>query len=396
MKILIKACANGNYGDDLFVLSILNRYADSLSADDEVVLLVYQMEKYAFLQEKYNNITLKLYPMPKLWRRVVNRVIPWGSVKDNLRKNAYEKAYCDITNTTYDAFINVGGSLLARFEGEKFVLSNWIELLLTYKIVAKRKYLLNINIQENIDDSFKKECVDIINKYDDVCFRDKISYEIFKNIDNCRMAPDIVFSMNDFFKENKIMYFKGSVLGINAINFNENKRLTKSRSTYVKKYEEMLIAISKEYLKKGYDIKLFAFDDRSEERDYMYYLKRKIIESNKENEEKISVVEYTFSNVEHFIKEFSCCTRLITTRFHAAISALLLNINFYPIVYDEKISNFFKTINFTNNYSTLDNLASISEIINSLEQKPNYCYSTIEQGDKVFRELDRFIEQGKL
>lgn len=395
MKILIKACANGNYGDDLFILSILNRYADYFSSDDEVILLVYQMEKYSFLQDKYNNISVKLYPIPELWQRIVTRIMPGGKLKVSLKKKAYQKAYRDITGTTYDVFINVGGSLLAHFEGEKFILSNWLESFLAEKIVAKRKYLLNVNFQANMDESFKKECKNIISKYDDVCFRDRVSYEMFSDIKQCRMAPDMVLSMKSFFQANKNKNINSCVLGINAIDFNENKRLSKSRSGHVNNYEHMLVEVAKAYLENGYEIWLFAFDDRPEEREYIHYLKRKIIESYPASDKRIRVVEYSFSSVESFANAYSCCTRLITTRFHAVISALLLNINFYPIVYDEKISNFLKTIDFSNSYSTLENLASTAEILDSLEKKPDFCYSAIDQGDDIFLKLDQFMKKGE-
>ncbi len=49
MKILLKCCTNGNFGDDLFVISILDRYASENHGFD---ILVYEKDKYTFLEKK--------------------------------------------------------------------------------------------------------------------------------------------------------------------------------------------------------------------------------------------------------------------------------------------------------------------------------------------------------
>ena len=46
---------------------------------------------------KYNNIIVKLYPIPELWRRIATRIIPGDRLKVSLKKKAYQKVYHDIT-----------------------------------------------------------------------------------------------------------------------------------------------------------------------------------------------------------------------------------------------------------------------------------------------------------
>lgn len=50
----------------------------------------------------------------------------------------YEKIYETIFSSEYDAFINIGGSLMAYYETDTFVLGNWIEELFANKIKAKK------------------------------------------------------------------------------------------------------------------------------------------------------------------------------------------------------------------------------------------------------------------
>lgn len=387
MKILIKACANGNYGDDLFILSLLNRYAKN--TNNECVLLVYQLEKYLFLQNKYNNVIVKQYPVPNVFQRALSKILQNTTVK----KRFYEEAFSSLTSVEYDAFINVGGSLLARFDGEEFVLSNWIELLFAQRIKAKRKYLLNINILDGADESFYEECRKIFLLYDDVCFRDKISYNLFCDIQHCRYAPDMAFSLYPMFQQAGMRKNpQEKVLGINIINFNENKRLRKSRSGFIQKYEQCILDISKAFLERGYEIKLFAFDDRKEEQEYIKKIKEQIVQLNSLYSKKISMKKYSFIDIETFICEYCSCTKLLTTRFHAAISGLLADISFYPIVYDRKISNFLDSIDYSGEYSFLDNISSSSDIITSLELEHSYNKAVLLQKDDVFSVFDSFIE----
>ena len=56
MNILLKSCTNGNFGDDLFIISILDRYASENRGFD---ILVYEREKYTFLEKTAFEIKTK-------------------------------------------------------------------------------------------------------------------------------------------------------------------------------------------------------------------------------------------------------------------------------------------------------------------------------------------------
>lgn len=385
MKILIKACTNGNYGDDLFVLSLLERYAN---CHNECIVLAYQPKKYRFLSDKYDNVIIKPYPVPTLLNREIGKALQSVFIK----KRNYKKAYGQLINEQYDVFINVGGSLFAQFEDEKFVLSNWIEDFLVTNINAKKKYLLNINILSDANEKFYNECRDIISLYDDVCFRDKLSYSLFSDMNNCRFAPDMAFSLFSIFQNFRNKNdSKCDILGINLIDFKENKRMLKSRCEYIQNYEQTVLNIAKEYLEKGYIIRLFTFDDREEEKEYIKSIKDKINRLNQTFGEKIQIYEYKFLNIFEFIKCYCECSKVLTTRFHAMITALLADIDFYPIVYDKKISNFLDSIGYSGCFSLLESMVDTTQILDDLDEKHNFNRSMIEKRNAVFSESDKFI-----
>ncbi len=62
------------------------------------------------------------------------------------------------------------------------------------RLKQKKKYLLNINMGFGITTKFLNDCANIFLKYDDVCFRDEYSYNLFRGMVSCRIAPDVVLN----------------------------------------------------------------------------------------------------------------------------------------------------------------------------------------------------------
>lgn len=386
MEFLIKACANGNLGDDLFIISILERYVKHTK--NQFDILVYQVEKYKFLEEHYNNVKILKYPVPSKIKRVFVRLKKNRNQKNELQMKYYRDAYRKLLKKEYDCFINVGGSLMYEYEGEEFVISNWIEEFIIANIKAKKKYMLNINMQTLISTEFAETCTKILTQYDDVCFRDLHSYNLFKNRIRCRVAPDMVLSLQSVFADKYKDIKEEKALGINIINFYKNKRLCNQMRKYIDNYEKTIIEVATCYLKRGYQIKLFGFDDGKEERKYLQEIMRKIISQDMEYYEKVGVYSYSLPNIWKFIEEIAKCESVVTTRFHAVIICILLGKVFYPIVYEEKISNFLEYINYKGEMSMLSQIQPIEEIIRELNNKTNCIPNNLALDGDVFSILD--------
>lgn len=395
MKILLKCCTNGNFGDDLFVISILDRYASENHGFD---ILVYEKDKYTFLEKKYPNINLIEYPIPSIFYRGL-AVLQNKICKSNrIKKKMYEKIYETIFSSEYDAFINIGGSLMAHYETDTFVLGNWIEELFANKIKAKKKYLLNINMGFGITTKFLNDCANIFLKYDDVCFRDEYSYNLFRGMVSCRIAPDVVLNWaleldkSKNCKENK-------TIGINIINLAENKRMYSQRREYLSAYEKKIVDIASTYIDNGYRILLFGFDDRIADREYIGLVENLIREKNMQNRNTINIecINYCFSKYEIMLNRISECDLFVSTRFHAMVLAMAFGISVFPIAYDEKIKNFMEYIGVNDKVINIKDIGSVdaSNIefvqIGFLANKEEWPERL---RDNAFRELDKQFMKG--
>lgn len=143
--------------------------------------------------------------------------------------------------------------------------------------------------------------------------------------------------------------FKGKVTGVyddvvynlKLKNQNQNQNIigisvyNSSSIKDKKNYYFNLSYICSELVKQGYLVRLFAFDCENEN-DLIscYHIKKQVT-----NSENIKIIPYTGERNE-FLRSFSECSKIIATRFHAAILSDILNIPFIPILYSNKMENF--------------------------------------------------------
>ena len=395
MNILLKSCTNGNFGDDLFIISILDRYASENRGFD---ILVYEREKYTFLEKKYPNINLIEYPIPNIVYRGIAAFQNKTCKSNRIKKKTYEKIYETIFSREYDAFINIGGSLMACYETDTFVLGNWIEELFANKIKAKKKYHLNINMGFGITTKFLNDCVNIFLKYDDVCFRDEYSYKIFSGIVPCRIAPDVVLNWALELDKNKNCK-ANKTIGINIINLTENKRMYSQRREYINSYEKKIVDIASFYIDNNYRVLLFGFDDRLAERTYIELVEKLIREKNIQNRNNINIeyIDYSFSKYEIVLNRIRECDLFVSTRFHAMVLAMSFGIPVFPIAYDEKIKNFMEYIGANDKVINIKDIDSVDP--SNLEFAQIGFLANKEEWperlrDNAFRMLDKQLMKG--
>lgn len=395
MNILLKSCTNGNFGDDLFIISILDRYASENRGFD---ILVYEREKYTFLEKKYPNINLIEYPIPNIVYRGLAAFQNKICKSNRIKKKTYEKIYETIFSREYDAFINIGGSLMACYETDTFVLGNWIEELFANKIRAKKKYLLNINLGFGTTAKFLNDCVNIFLKYDDVCFRDEYSYKIFSGIVPCRIAPDVVLNWALELDKNKNCK-ANKTIGINIINLTENKRMYSQRREYINSYEKKIVDIASFYIDNNYRVLLFGFDDRLAERTYIELVEKLIREKNIQNRNNINIeyIDYSFSKYGIVLNRIRECDLFVSTRFHAMVLAMSFGIPVFPIAYDEKIKNFMEYIGANDKVINIKDIDSVDP--SNLEFAQIGFLANKEEWperlrDNAFRMLDKQLMKG--
>lgn len=253
-------------------------------------------------------------------------------------------------------------------------------LLNKFKNKKKKTFIIGANFGPYKNDFFAERYKEIFIEYDDICFRDNYSYNLFKKFKNVRLAPDVVFNL----KINKSIP-KEKTVGFSFIDLSKREELKEYSIKSNKKMVELVEHCSNE----GYSIKLFSFCENEGDLSIANYIKKSVGDKIKDN---IKIINYQ-GNIEEFLAEFHSCELIIGTRFHSIILALLFNQGLFPIIYSEKTLNVLRDLNMTKNFCKVKDLDSLEvksilnkAINNRLEKK-----SVLTESKKQFQELDLFL-----
>jgi colanic acid/amylovoran biosynthesis protein len=307
-RFLVSAYYAKNLGDDLFLKVLFDRYPnvqwDLLTAN----------RSYNEIFKNYKNVRI-LYSY---------RGISIGKRTFNLFYKLNE-LFMDFNK--YVGLINIGGSIFMQSPSWRFKKDEREYLLKKFKEKNKKAFVLGANFGPFIERSFLDEYMSLFPEYDDICFREQKSYEIFKDLDNVRVAPDIIFSM----KKNKKSRANSKRIGISLINLKNREGLKEYQEDYMNK----MVQIIEHQLLLGNKVDLFSFCENEGDLEIINQVKEKI---NGNYHEAINVVNY-LGNIDEFLEKFSSCDMIIGTRFHSIILALLNNQPVFPIIYSDKTRN---------------------------------------------------------
>ena len=293
MKVFLMAYARKNLGDDLFLKMILDRYP---------------MHDFYMKIRDYNHLA-DLDGYSNL--HVMN--------DDDTDEMLYNMDVCE-----YDAYIYVGGSIF--MEGGKVY--NLSEKFYDFVRRCKESNKPFCYVSCNYGPYQTQEYFDLSRKNfamaTDICFRDKYSYNLFKDIETVRYAPDLAFT----YKLNKQEKIKNSI-GISVIDLSIRNNLRDKEPKYI----EMMVKNIRQYVDQGKKVYLFSFCEHEEDERTINIL----IEKLNHNE---SVIPVRFSgDLDSFLNTYSQMEHMICARFHALILSCVARQNMYVMSYSKKIDN---------------------------------------------------------
>ena len=286
MKIYLDAFLAKNLGDDLFIDILLNRYKN------HKFYAISRGEKY----NKYPN--LKVYSNSFIFR-----------VLKKLRLVKY------VANL-YDLVVTIGGSMYMEMEGIKQ----------DFDLGKNKRYIMGVNFGPYKSESFLKEVKSMFEKAEDVCFRDKYSYNLFQSLPNTRLAADIVFSLNT--DDVKITNRKRAVISIVSCDFKVGQEKTKE-------YEEKMVELIEFLENKGYEICLMSFCKKQDDEKAVESIINKCDDATKERIEKY----YYRGDFKEALNVIGDSSLVIGSRFHANIIGMVLGKSVIPIYYSDKTKN---------------------------------------------------------
>jgi colanic acid/amylovoran biosynthesis protein len=360
-KVMIHAYANFNLGDDLFIKVLCERYPNTQ-------FTLYAPQQYKITFQNIENINI--IPNDTLIVRGINFV-----VKKLFKKNNFYQYY--ITKKK-DASVHIGGSLFMEDEKWRVLLDNQKSL----KIPGKPFYLLGANFGPYKDTRFYEEYKELFKEYTDICFREKHSFSIFDELDNVRLADDIVFQLQ---LKNAKRVAQNPNIVISVIKPSVRKQLKAFEKEYYHKVRELAIY----FIEKGYNVIFMSFCENEQDNEAIKDIIRLIPANYKEN---IFKHLYKF-DINKSLEIIEQTNLVIATRFHSMILGMIYNKPTFPIIYSDKMSNVLNDINFTGSSIRLNEISKLEPkiVFDSMENGVIDISQQRKNAENHFEKLDEFL-----
>ncbi|MEC2158539.1 polysaccharide pyruvyl transferase family protein [Virgibacillus halodenitrificans] len=357
-NVRLYAYAFSNFGDDLFIKIICERYP-------HVQFTLYAPRSYKKTFAQMTNLTV--IANDSLFRRVSNLI----SRKWPLWRG--------MSGKRYDAVVYIGGSLFIQS-------ANWkqeLEKLKAMQLKDTPFYLLGANFGPYTDIEFYLQHRKLFESYTDICFRDTPSYQLFKELPNVRIAPDVVFTLQI---PKSVQEAKRKSVAISVIKPSIRKHLISCDDTYYKKISE----IAAYFIRQDYHVQLLAFCAYEEDHEATKKI-HSYIPASMTNKVTAHLYE---GDPEEMIQLLSQADMIIASRFHAMVLGWLLQKPVFPITYSQKMIHVMHDIGFKGSYSTVDKIERVTpeSVFQTTEQAPLAISAQIKHAENQFKKLDMFLQ----
>lgn len=360
-KVLVLAYFAMNFGDDLFLKILFDRYPnvkwDLLTAN----------RNYKKIFSNYKNVNI-LYTYRDI----------------NIEENKYNLFFkindLFFDYKKYNALVNIGGSIFKQSPAWEMKLREREYLNSKFKQKNKKTYVIGANFGPFYNELFIDKYRQLIAEFDNICFWDHYSYNLFKELNNIRVAPIILtLDIGESEQIAKSVWF--SLLDVDNIEGLEK---------YSQQYYEKMIELICIYLEKGYKVKLFSFCLNEGDLKINELIKS-CIETKNHND--LVIVNY-IENINEFLNEFKSCEVIIGTRFHSIILAFLFNQSVFPLIYSDKTYNMLKDMNMENNYCCIKDIydLDLNEVITKASHNKLKNRNILNEAHKQFEELDEYLK----
>lgn len=347
-KIFILAYAKANVGDDLFIQMLLEKYKD--------------VQFYINIKEKEHQ---------KAFENYRNITIISDKERDLTPENSKE----------FDGYIYIGGSIFM----EGGVVYNITDDFLEFLKACKKNKIPFYYVSSNFGPYYTQEYLDlarkVYNEIEDICFRDKYSYELFSDIKSVRYAPDLAFS----YTPENIEQIPDTV-GISMIDFDIRKDLKDKKA----KYFELMRNTIRDCIGSNRKVYLFSFCEYEGDEKAIEELLATIPDEYKD---KINTVLYR-GNMREFLNIYSKMEYMICARFHAMVLSTVFEQKQYVVSYSDKINNVVDDLDLNLNILDLRKFKDSSKIDFELFKKVDHK-KVVEIAGKAKKQLEKVNEFGK-
>lgn len=362
-KVMVYAYTHNNLGDDLFIYTLCNRYKNAN-------FYIYAPRIYKTIFKDIKN--LKVIVSESIFHRAINLI---------MRKFNYVNFTERFFAKACDACVCISGSFFIQGS------TKWRGYLKQEQqryINGKPFYLLGINFGPYTDEHYYLEHKDMFKNYTDICFREQYSFEKFKDLQNVRLADDIIFQMETI----NVLEEKNNIV-ISVIKPSYRKKLKEYDEVYYKKIKEFAIY----FVEKGFDVTLMSFCKKEGDEEAADQIQKLI-----PNKYKGNVKKHLYkTNIEETVKIIAESKFVVATRFHSMILGWIYNKPVFPIVYSKKMTNVMEDVGFKGFFTDFYNLKNVSKekAFECLSVNINDVTKQKIGAEKHFEKLDNFINLKK-
>lgn len=343
MKVLIVSYTALNFGDDLFIYILAYRYPQ---IDFYIEMSELESIRYQELLSLCPNLT------PIIKRSALKKIT------DRIRYTHIDTLMC----LKYDAAVMIGGSVFMENPIDNTNGRLFKQLVRLFK--KRGMFVLSSNFGPYISQSYLNLYRSCFRKCSDVCFRERFSADIFRDIKSVRYAPDVGFMMS------RSRDCEENTLGISVIDISKRKGL----ENFWYEYLSFIAKLANQHIDNDGKVSFFSFCDREGDTEAI----EKVLESIK-NTQNTEIIKYT-GNIETFMDKYLSMEKVAATRFHAIVLAAVNGIACMPISYSGKTDHVIKEM------GLYDNIVPISDNMTSA----GYQYAKLPVTDysEVFKKTD--------
>ena len=352
-KICLSAYCCMNFGDDLFVKTLVRRYPDTI-----FFMNIDNKSRAAFR----NEINI-VYPSQ------IERLC----VKVLCKLRIIKKIDAEIYHVRRaDGYVKIGGSI---FIETAVVAKKYVEQY------NENSFFIGPNFGPFQSRAYVERVRLRLANVKDCCFRDSYSYKLFQDLSNVRYAPDVLFSLSTGLDR-----VEGRYLGISVILLDNREGLSQISDEY---YATISDACN-ECRHMNIPVRLFAFCKREGDADAM----KKIL-SYTDHPEEIDTCVYE-GDTEIFMAQLNECRWLLATRLHSMILGLVLGKKVLPIVYSLKQTHILEDMNYCghlwdiHSHQKYDSVKLLEDCLGNIDMD---IAKYAQDSERQFEALDEFLRQ---
>ncbi|KGE19755.1 polysaccharide pyruvyl transferase family protein [Paenibacillus wynnii] len=356
-KILIYAYTEFNLGDDLFIKVLCERYPDTPFA-----ILAPGKYKLSFKDLK----NLRVYASDSIWIRGINFLFKKIKQPDFMQRFLVKHS---------DGIVHIGGSIFMQGEYWK----EYFHKAESIRNPSKPYFLLGANFGPFTDNEYYQTHKELFAQYTDICFREKYSYQLFEDLRNVRLAPDIIFQLTPPKEQAKENYVAISVI----------KPSSKGLGSYDLLYYEKMKDVAMYCIQQGFEVHFLSFCEHEGDHEAIEHIVNRLPQ---EFVGRTRTHLFT-TNMEEILSVLAGSSFVVASRFHAMILGWVYEKPVFPIAYSNKMVNVMQDAGFTGLYTDFKGLEDLQpeQVFNSFHTNGIDVSKQVIEAERHFEKLDSYL-----